>query len=338
MSSSHKIVVIGGGSGSTTILRSLLPLKHKSLTVITTATDSGGRSGWVRTDERDHVISIGDLFNNLTALIAPDQLPLPHIQAFISLTNFTDGRRRNLGYTIYYGLLEKYQGNHQKTQSHIAQLLNINFQGQVVPVTTQVTSLCFETKLGNQYTGEAMLDYYQMSQDMVKKIWISPQVPANPDAIHAIKQANHIIFAPGSLYGSLLVNILPTGIQSALKKSAASKIILTNLVSDRNQTHHFTPLKYWQAFRKYTKHPKPFDIMIAPNIDTTSFNQQHPQIAQAYQAEHSHFLGWSDDQFQKIRDHNVTVITTDIATITHDLNRIRHDPKKLSSLWSKLIL
>ncbi|MDP1743633.1 MAG: 2-phospho-L-lactate transferase CofD family protein, partial [Candidatus Amesbacteria bacterium] len=178
------------------------------------------------------------------------------------------------------------------------------------------------------------LDRQAMSANNIIKIWIDPVVTATPEAIKAIKNADVIIYAPGSLYGSILVNFLPLGIKQALKAAKAKKILITNLTSNRNQTHEFSPLLYCKLFQKYTGLKKPFDIIISPNLSRPEFEIKFPKVASAYAREHAHFLGWKEKDFQNL---NIQIIRKDILAITPDLSRLRHDPAKLSKIFKSIL-
>jgi len=331
-----KIVTIGGGTGAPIITQALLSAGFKNLSCIAASMDSGGKTGIIRSDERDQVIAISDLLRTLISLIGSTN-HTKNIQAFTDLVSFTDGRQRNLGYTIYYALLEMYQNDFIKAQDHLEKLLGIKFDGTVIPVTTDSSNICFETKNGSVFNGEHELDKQSMSKNSIVDLWLDPDVPATPQAIEALEKADFIIYCPGSLYGSVISNFLPVGITDALAVSKAQKILVTNLVSNRNQTHHFTPEKYLQVFHKYTGLPQPFDIIIAPSISQKMFEKKYPKIAKSYALEHSHFLGWSKTELKRIANKGIKVLTSDILSITPQLSRLRHDPQKLSRVFKKII-
>lgn len=331
------IVVIGGGTGAPLILKSLLQAGFTNLTAISASMDSGGRTGHIRTDERDRVISISDTLRCLLALIKDSDNHKSPVEAFMDLASFTDGRGRNVGYNIYYGLLEKYDNDFAKVQSHLEKLLDIKFHGTAIPSSTTPTHIHFSTQNGTIYHGEHELDRQSMSANPVTKFWISPLVKANPKAIKALKRATHIIYAPGSLYGSILSNFLPTGITSALKASPAKKILVTNLVSTRNQTHNYTPQDYLNIFKTYSKLKSPFNTIIIPNISQEEFDRQYPQVKSNYATEHSHFLGWNTNQLQPIKKLNIEVIQAPIFSITKTYNRLRHNPDKLSEIFTNIL-
>jgi len=332
-----KIVTIGGGTGAPTVIQSLILAGFSDISAISSSTDSGGKTGTIRSDERDQVIAVSDLLRNLLALISPTNNHRKNISAFTELLNYTDGRNRNLGYRIYYSLLEKYHNDFLKVQKHLELLLGIKFEGTAIPVTLQPSNIHFQTKDDSVFRGEHELDRQSMSKNTIKKTWLDPQVPATPDAITAIKQATHIIYCPGSLYGSIISNFLPQGITSALQQSSAHKILITNLVSTRNQTHHFTPLKYFKIFRQYTQLDTPFDTIITPHLSQKQFEKRFPQIASHYRSEHSHFLGWTKEDFSQLSKHSIKIVKSDNFSITPQLNRLRHDTKKLGKILSPLL-
>jgi uncharacterized cofD-like protein len=337
MNSRSRIVTLGGGTGGPSVIRSLVLAGFSDISAISASTDSGGKTGIIRSDERDRVIAVSDLLRTLFSLISPSQNQVNSVSAFTDLTDFTDGRNRNLGYTIYYALLEKYHNDFLKVQDHLERLLNIRFHGTAIPITLEPAHIRFSTASGTEYIGEHELDRQSMSTNTITKIWLDPQTTATPQAISAITNATHIIFCPGSLYGSVMVNFLPQGIKEAFKKSRAKIILISNLVSDRNQTHNFTPSDFFRVFSQYSNLSRPFDFLISPNISQSEFESQYPDISQNYAHEHSHFLGWTASQLSPLSAKGVRIITSDIFSVTPQLNRLRHDPNKLSQVLQKLI-
>ncbi len=332
-----RIVTIGGGTGAPIVLRALIKSGFKEIDAISAAMDSGGQTGVIRSDERDQVIAVSDLLRNLIALIPPERSRLGNITAFNEIISFSDGRNRNLGYTLYYGLLEKYDNDYLQVQRTLEQLLDLQFLGRAIPVTTRPATICFQSEGGIVYSGEHELDRYSMSQDMVGRVWIEPLVPATPDAVEAITQATHIIYCPGSIYGSVIANLLPKGVNRALNQTTAKKILISNLVSVRNETHHFALEDYWQLFQKYTRLERPFDVIIVPDLSREAFEQQFSSIANHYAKHHSYFLGWAEEETKPLRDRGVQVEMCNHYSFTHQFGRLRHDPDKLAKVLKRII-
>jgi len=337
MKSNLKIVTLGGGTGGPSVIRSLILAGFSGISAISASTDSGGKTGIIRSDERDRVIAVSDLLRTLFSLTSPSQNHVESVAAFTDLAGFTDGRNRNLGYTIYYALLEKYQNDFLKVQDHLERLLGTKFQGTAIPVTLEPAHIRFSTSMGVEYIGEHELDRQSMSSNTITKVWLDPKATATPEAVSAIGEATHVIYCPGSLYGSVLANFLPEGIKDAFKKTHAEKILVSNLVSDRNQTHNFTPDDFLRIFSQYSGLTLPFDYLIAPHISQPEFESSYPAVAQNYAHEHSHFLGWTPDQISPVTAKGVHVVTADIFSVTPQLNRLRHDPVKLSKVLQEII-
>ncbi len=337
MRSKKKVVTIGGGTGSPIIIQALIKAGIDGITAISAAMDSGGRTGAIKMDERGQVISVGDLWRTLLALLPPEEYVKPSTQAFTEMISYTDGRWRNVGYTLYYALLEKYQNNYVEVQALLEQLLGVRFAGSAIPITLRPTTLCFRTASGSIYYGEHELDKHNMSTDMVDTIWCDPLVSAQQEALKAIRQADYLIYCPGSLYGSVLSNFLPEGVSEALKNTRAHKVLITNLVTTRNETHGFNPIDYWDVLSRYSNLSKPIDLMITPELSQIEFEQKYPLIANRYQREHAYFLGWQINELREIRERGVKVIRGKIYHVT-ERQELRHNEESLANLFSTLLV
>jgi 2-phospho-L-lactate transferase/gluconeogenesis factor (CofD/UPF0052 family) len=150
-------------------------------------------------------------------------------------------------------------------------------------------------------------------------------------------QATHIIYCPGSIYGSVIASLLPKGVKRALKQSSAKKILISNLVSVRNETHQYRPQDYWRLFQQYTELEHPFEVMIVPDRSREIFEKEYTEIAAHYAKQHSHFLGWTEDELAPMRDQAVDVEQCDHYSLTHQFGRLRHDPDKLAKILKHVI-
>lgn len=331
------MVTIGGGTGAPIVIQALNQIGIKNIQAIAVSMDSGGKTGYLRSDERDRIIAISDLLRNLISLINFKDNHRQSVAAFSELIGYTDGRNRNLGYTIYYALLEKYNNNFLAVQKHLENMLGIQFNGVAIPVTLEPTHINFSTQNGQTFSGEHELDRLSMSKNIITEFCLDSQVQATAESLKAISVATHIIYCPGSIYGSILANFLPDGVTSVLKKSHARKILITNLVSDRNQTHKFTLLDYLHIFQKYTRLKKPFDYVLSPDLNFSQFNSKYPRVAKNYEQEHSYFLGFSNHLPLEFAKEKIQVFFEPIFSITPALLRIRHDPVKLGKAINKIL-
>lgn len=333
-----KITTIGGGTGSPVVLRALVAAGFNDLNAICAAMDSGGRSGMIKIDERGQIISISDWMRNLFALIDKNDNHRKGVEIFINALDFTDGRGRNLGYTLAYSLLEKNGNDYEKVQSDIEEILEIKFKGRAIPVTMEPTTLCFETDLGDVFKGEHLLDKYSASQMKISNLWIEPDVKAEPEATRSIEEADYIIYSPGSVSGSILSCFLPNGMKEALKKSKAKKVMVANLISQRNETHEFMPEDFVKLFQKYTGLTNPVDLIVTSDISRKRFDEKYPDIADRYQKmTYSHFFGWDDRQLKGVRSQGVVVVRADLFSVVPDKKIIRHDSEKLDKILKGII-
>lgn len=323
-------MTIGGGSGTPVLNEALLLAGAKEITSIVTVMDSGGVTGRMRTDARGQEVAYSDGLRTLLSLISPKEKSSKKVKTLIELLKKRNDKNEDLGYTIFSHFFDKAEG-FGKIKEILEKLTNIKFCGRVLPITTASTNLVFETASGQVYYGEHELDDKRMSADTVKNIWLDPEVSAFGPALTAISEADLIFYSCGSLHGSILVNLLPKGVVGALRHSQALKILLTNLVSSRNETHNFAISDFVKLFAKYTQNPHPLDLVIVPNMTQKIFERKYPKVARRYLMEHAYFLGWEDTP----RD--VQILKHDAVMIDPVKSRLRHDPKKLGLVLKKLL-
>lgn len=329
----HKIVTIGGGTGTAVVNEALLLAGAEYISSIVTTMDSGGLTGRRRTDSHGAEIAFSDAMRTLLSLVHPQDkksLRYQSLEKILRSRTETD----QLGYSIFSHLFDKNTG-FGHLQSELEHLTGIRFQGQIIPVTTQSTNISFQTQSGEIFHGEHELDNHRMSKDMVKKIWLEPKAAAFPLAIDALKTADLIIFALGSLHGSVLSNLLPTGIKEAYQKSKAVRVYVTNLASARNETHDFAPQDFINLFKKYSGLIHPLDILIVPRLTRSQFEKKYPKASKNYDNEHSHFLGWEK---QAVKPTGGVRLITHQATVVDPVHqRLRHDPEKLATTFRQLL-
>lgn len=328
------IVTIGGGTGTPVVNEALLLAGAKSILSIVTVMDSGGLTGRRRTDSRGQEVAFSDALRTLLSLVDPAEKNLPRYQA-LEQTLRSRTETDQLGYAFLSNLFDKENG-FSAAQEVLEKLTGIKFRGQVIPVTTQSTNIAFQTLSQEVFRGEHELDNHRMSKDTVQKIWLDPNVVAFPQAVEAIRSAGLVIFALGSLHGSVLVNLLPEGIKEAYGQNHGTRIHITNLASTRNETDNYYPENFIEKFREYTGLETPLDYLIVPKMTRMRFEKEFPEVAQKYDNEHSHFLGWEKKQLQ---EHQLCVkLLFHEATFVEPLHhRLRHNPKMLAETLKPLI-
>ncbi len=246
MKKNRKIIVIGGGTGSFTVLSGLKKFNSVDLTAIVSMADDGGSTGLLR-DEQG-VLPPGDVRQCLVALSEESQL-LRELFNF----RFSGGglSGHNFG-NLFISAIEKITGDFNKSLEMISKLLKV--RGEVIPVTLDKVRLVLELKNGKKLYGEGDISEYQMiSRFGVKKIYLDKKAKANKKALLAIRGADLIVLGPGSLYSSLIPNFLVSDIRKAFLQSKAKKVFICNIMNKYGHTDDFTVLDFVKKIEKITK-------------------------------------------------------------------------------------
>ncbi len=232
MEKDHKnIVVIGGGTGTFTVLSGLKNFSV-NLSAIVTMADDGGSSGVLR-DEYG-VLPPGDIRRALVALSGSDKA-LRDLFAYRFRSGSLSGH--SFG-NIFLSALEKTTGSFSMAVKKAQEVLNV--QGRVVPVTLSKTRLFAELANGEIIKGETNIDIPKHDPRLkIKKVSLMPPAKANPDAVEVLKEADLIVIGPGDLYTSIVPNLLVDGIPGAIKKSKAIKVYIVNLMTKYGETNGF---------------------------------------------------------------------------------------------------
>lgn len=237
------IVVMGGGTGSFTVLSGLK--KHPvNLKAIVAMSDDGGSTGRLR-DELG-VLPPGDVRQCLVALSESSQV-------LRNLFNwrFEEGNLRghNFG-NLFISALEKSCGSFDKALKEIGQVLSI--KGEVIPVVLENVKLVAQLESGQIIYGEDEIDHSKrISKDPIKRLFLQPGAEANPRALAAIKEADVVVIGPGSIYGSILPLFLAEGITQALQETKAQVIYNVNLMTRFGHTDDFDVFDFVDKVEEY---------------------------------------------------------------------------------------
>lgn len=224
-----KIAVIGGGTGSFTVLSGL---KHrtKEITAIVNMSDDGGSSGILR-DELG-VLPPGDARQCLVALSESDELR-ELFQFRLKSKGSLNGH--SLG-NILLTALEQQHGNFEEALRVASEILAII--GKVVPVTTADTRVKARLESGEVIDREDIIGSYTFKTER-PEVWLEPEAKLTDQAAKAIAEAELVVIAPGNLYGSLAPALAVKGMKEALEATAAKKVYVANLVTKPGQTEGF---------------------------------------------------------------------------------------------------
>ncbi len=322
-----KVVTIGGGTGSFTLLSGLKKYPIE-LSAIVSMADDGGSTGILR-DELG-VLPPGDVRQCLVALSdTPDMLR--------ELMNyrFAEGGLEGHSFgNIFLSALEKITGDFGRGVEEAAKILNV--RGEVVPVTLSNTRLYMELKNGDVLSGEHEINVSQKFEEVgVKKVALRPRPKVNPLALKKILEADLIIIGPGNHYCAIIPNLLVPGIAEALRKTKAKIVYNCNLISKHGQTDLFSLEDYVREINGYIGRER---------IDYVTYNIKKPsaQLLKKYQSDGLlvPFLNTDKRKYRVIRADVLSERKTfrrKEDKIAHTRAFIRHDPEKLAKVLVMLL-
>lgn len=320
------IVIIGGGTGTFTLLSGLRKYPSNN-TVIVSSADDGGSTGQLRKELG--VFPPGDLRQCLVGLSYTDK-PMTDLFSYRfekgALAGHTVGN-------IVIAALEKTTGNIETAVEIAAKMLNV--RGQVLPVSLNATTLSAILQNGKKLIGEHNIDDQDSSKHKsvsIKQLQLTTAKP-NPKALAALKQADVIIFGPGDLFTSIVPNLLVKGVSDAINKSSAKKILVTNIMTKFGQTDEFRAIDFVKVLEKY----------LGGKLDVVLENNKKPtaDLLKRYAAQKAQIV-----QPSLIARKGLTVIAEDLISkdfikkaAGDQLKRsmLRHDPDKLAKLIWQIV-
>ena len=309
-----KIVVIGGGHGLSTLLHGLKNYTS-NITAVVTVADDGGSTGKLR--KQFGLVAPGDIRNCLVALA--DTEPL-----MSDLFQFRFGGKAELdGHSfgnLFITAMTKITGDFEKAVKESSKVLAI--RGQVVPSTLEEVDLIAEYEDGTKISGESKIPE---EKKPIKRIYLNRKdCEATPEAISAIKEADVIVIGPGSLYTSIIPNLLIKGITKAILESKALKIYVCNIMTQSGETDNFKASDHIEAIVAHAK-SKLFDYCILNRAEIST------EFVEKYKEEDAYVVVADDE---KIEEMGFSVIKENLVS-TKDY--VRHDTQKLAKIIMDLL-
>ena len=228
-----KIAVIGGGHGLSTMLRGLKQYTENITTIVTVADDGGG-SGMLRQDLG--MPPPGDIRNCMEALANTEPL-----MSELMRYRFTEGSLAGQSFgNLFLAALNGISPSFDAAVSRMSEVLAIT--GRVLPVTTADIQLEAEFENGASVVGESKIFYCKKKEDCrIRQVRLLPEHPkALPAAMEAIRDADMIVLGPGSLYTSVIPNLLVDGIVEAIQESKGLKVYVCNVMTQEGETEGYT--------------------------------------------------------------------------------------------------
>ena len=229
----YAVSVIGGGTGSFSVLSGLGPYENLRVNSIVTMMDSGGDSGRLR--DEFGMLPPGDVRRCLVALSEESKL-LRDLFSF----RFVDAPLENRSFgNLFLLALTKMLGSEKEAIEAMSRILKI--RGHVFPVTWDHSHLYAELADGKIIAGEANISVPEHdAQVPIERVYLDPQAEANPEAVQALLESDLIVFAPGDLFTSTIPNLLVKGIPEAICQSNAPVVYVLNLMTKHGETDDFS--------------------------------------------------------------------------------------------------
>jgi uncharacterized cofD-like protein len=302
-----RVVSIGGGTGLSTLLRGLKRFPV-DLAVIVTVTDDGGSSGRLREELR--VLPPGDIRNCMIALSEDEHL-MSHLFRFRfnSEGGLHDHSFGNLFLTAMAGVTGDFAVAVRLTSEVLA------IKGVIYPSTNSNVQLLAEFEDGSCIEGETRIT---MERKPIRRVRLNPaDARPLPDALDAIGSADLITIGPGSLYTSLIPNLLVREVIDAVRQSAATKIYVQNVMTQPGETDGYSVVDHVVALAEHCGE------ILFPNILLNS-GLPSAEMLKPYEAEHSTLVEIDRD---RLRSLGLNLVERELLT---EDGMIRHDPDRLA--------
>lgn len=314
-----KIVVIGGGTGLSTMLRGL-KYYTSNITAIVTVADDGGGSGTLREDLG--MLPPGDIRNCILALADTEPLMEELLQY-----RFEDGLLKGQSFgNLFLAAMDGISMNFEEAVQKMSSVLAV--AGKVIPVTLDNVVLKARLKNGTIVEGESNIPKESIRLNSpIDRVFIEPQdAKALDEAVKAIIEADAVILGPGSLYTSIIPNVLVKDISSALQKTAALRIYVANIMTQPGETDNYGVADHIKAIFKHGGNRI---------IDTVIVNvgKIDEELEKRYDIRDSQLVNLDTE---KIEELDVDVIEGDLIKIQNGY--VRHNPEKLASILIETIM
>ena len=305
-----KVVTIGGGTGLSVLLRGLkkYPL---DITAVVTVADDGGSSGKIRSDM--NIPSPGDIRNVIAALSDVE----PYLEKMFQY-RFDSGEVKGhpVG-NLMIAAMTDIHGDFSTAVKVMSRILNV--RGTVLPTTNDIATLNAVLSTGEIIRGESSITE---AGGVIDHVYITPsRVKPNEDVLRAIEQADYIIMGPGSLYTSIIPNLVISKVSEKIRESSAKKIYICNVMTQHGETDNYSVSDHVVAINKHVEE-NIFDLVIANSreFDDSILSKYHKEKQEPVKI----------DQ-EKIKELGIKLIKNNDVGIV-DNNTIRHNADKVSEL------
>ncbi len=307
-----KVIVIGGGTGQSIMLRAIKNIEDIDLKTIVTVADDGGSTGRLR-DIFD-IPAVGDIRNVMIALSKDEHL-IADLMNYRFDRDSAELSGHNLGNLILVAMIN----NSDSFLDAVYQMSRfLKIQGEIIPSTSFKVTLSAYMKDGRVVDGEHNIT---AEGGDIDEVFYRQKVYANPMAINAIYEADYIIYSIGSLFTSVLPSLIIPDIKEALSKTKAKKIYFCNAMSEFGETTNYSVEDHVRVLNKHINDH--VDIVVVANDEI-------PQRIQDLYAKENAAQIMVDEA-----DHDYQLVETKL--LNYENNLIRHDINKLKKTLKGLI-
>lgn len=312
-----KVVVLGGGTGTSAVLRGL-KFYTKEISAIVTMSDDGGGSGILR--EELNILPPGDVRSCLGALSNTDSA-LKELLGYRFKSGSMKGQ--NVGNILIAAMTDIY-GSFNEALIEMSSVFNIT--GKVLPVTLDETHLVAEFESKDKVVGESYIPKmcYRLNTK-IKRMSMIPHFPkANPMAVSAIEEADIVVLGPGSLYTSIIPNFLVYGINDALKNTNAKVVYIANAMTERGETLGYSIRDHYQAIEDHSFVGVVDEIYVNNNKVSQDIYNKYFNLDESEPI----FVTGEDRKF--FEDKNIKIVEDNFIEVTD--KKIRHSGEKIGDI------
>ncbi|HVK02580.1 MAG TPA: gluconeogenesis factor YvcK family protein [Armatimonadaceae bacterium] len=318
LSHGPRIVVVGGGTGLSTLLRGLKQYTG-NLTAVVTMTDDGGSSGLLQKQMPGRMLPPGDIRNCLVALADAEPLMQQLFQYRFATNDAKDGLSGHSFGNLLIAAMADITGDFERAVEETSKVLAI--RGRVLPSTVESVVLVGEMEDGREVTGETNI---ATDPARIDRIRLCPDTPrALPEAVKAIAQADIVLMGPGSVFTSVIPNLLVQEIAEALSKAKALKVYVCNVMTQPGETDGYTASQHVAAIEEHAG-VRVFDYVLVNTARPSG------EMMARYTKTGAEFV---DPDLGAITQQGYTVVKgafiSETAVVRHDPDRLAHAILKL---------
>ena len=309
MRQDKKIVAIGGGTGLSTLLSGLRKYTEH-ITAIVTVSDDGGGSGQLREDL--NMLPPGDIRSCLLAL-ANTQEQMEKLLRF----RFANGMLKGQSFgNLFIAAMNEIYGDFGVAIREASSVLNIT--GRVMPVTLDKMDLIAELENGKKFLGESAIPKFALKENSpIKKMYLeNDSVSILDECLVAIEEADLIVLGPGSLYTSIIPNLLVDKMSNAIIKSKAKTVYICNVMTQPGETDNYGVFDHENALINHSSE----DIIDYCVANTEILDKR---VSDKYYLENAVQVLPAEEDVENLRKYNIELVTGEFIEEVN--NYVRHD-------------